>query len=87
VHPHLIALGKGVFWIAKGCVAGVRTLRYGQEAIRHKRTTSRAARGPFHLFRLHLDLRSDVLKKVTVTFPQEKCGCTFEQRLLGSLFM
>jgi hypothetical protein len=28
--------------------------------------------GPFHLFRLHLDLRSDVLKKVTVTFPSEK---------------
>jgi hypothetical protein len=44
-HPHLIGLGKGVFWIAKGCVAGARTLRYGQEAIRHKRTTSRAARG------------------------------------------
>ena len=33
--------------------------------------------GPFHLFRLHLDLRSDVLKGVTVTFPQEKCCCTF----------
>src|SRR5215510_7139367 len=46
VHPHLIALGKGVFWIAKGCAAGGRTLRYGQEAIRHKRTTSRATRGP-----------------------------------------
>src|SRR5271165_2342397 len=28
--------------------------------------------GPFHLFRLHLDLRCDVLKKVTVTFPSEK---------------
>jgi hypothetical protein len=33
--------------------------------------------GPFHLFRLHLDLRSDVLKKVTVTFPSEK---VFSQR-------
>jgi hypothetical protein len=33
--------------------------------------------GPFHLFRLHLDLRFDVLKKVTITFPQEKCFCTF----------
>ena len=57
--------------------ASVRTLRYGQEAIRHKRPPSRATRdalraGPFHLFRLHLDLRSDVLKKVTVTFPSEK---------------
>jgi hypothetical protein len=28
--------------------------------------------GPFHLFRLLLDLRFDVLKKVTVTFPSEK---------------
>src|SRR5271165_1945631 len=33
--------------------------------------------GPFHLFRLHLDLRCDVLKKVTVTFPSEK---VFSQR-------
>ena len=43
--------------------------------------------GPFHLFRLHLDLRSDVLKKVTVTFPPEKCICTFEQSSSGGLFM
>ena len=33
--------------------------------------------GPFHLFRLHLDLRCDVLKKVAVTFPSEK---VFSQR-------
>src|SRR5271165_4446428 len=33
--------------------------------------------GPFHLFRLHLDLRCDVLKKVTVTCPSEK---VFSQR-------
>ena len=42
--------------------------------------------GPFHLLRLHLDLRSDVLKKLTVTFPPEKCFCTF-QRSLGGLFI
>ena len=41
--------------------------------------------GPFHLLRLHLDLRSDVLKRVTVTFPSEKCFCTF-QRSSGGLF-
>ena len=33
--------------------------------------------GPFHLFRLPLDLRCDVLKEVTVTFRQEKCTSTF----------
>jgi hypothetical protein len=44
------------------------------------------ARGPFHLLRLHLDLRSDVLKRVTVTFPSEKCSCTFQQNSLGGLF-
>src|SRR5271165_6342344 len=38
--------------------------------------------GPFHLFRLHLDLRSDVLKKVTVTFPSEKVF--FHRRPPGS---
>jgi hypothetical protein len=29
--------------------------------------------GPFHLFRLPLDLHCDVLKEGAVTFPQEKC--------------
>ena len=40
--------------------------------------------GPFHLLRLHLDLRSDVLKRVTVTFPLEKCFCTFQRSSGGS---
>ena len=42
--------------------------------------------GPFHLLRLPLELRSDVLKRVTVTFPLEKCFCTFESSL-GGLFI
>jgi hypothetical protein len=47
----------------------------------HKRPPSRAARGPFHLLRLHLDLCSNVLKRVTVTFPSEKCFSTFQRSL------
>ena len=43
--------------------------------------------GSFHLLRLHLDLRSGVLQRVTVTFPLEKCSCTFQQSSLGGLFM
>ena len=45
-HPGLIVgskwglVGGGKRWV------WVRTLRYGQEASRHKRTTSRATRGP-----------------------------------------
>ena len=42
VHPQLKALGKGFSGLQRVRVVGVRTLRYGQEAIRHKRTTSRA---------------------------------------------
>ena len=48
VHPRLNLLVS----VVECRRAGVRTLRYGQEAIRHKRPPSRAARGslPFIAF-------------------------------------
>jgi hypothetical protein len=48
-----------------------RTLRCGQEAIRHKRPPSRK-RAPSLYFRLLLDLRSDVLKEGNCHFSARK---------------
>jgi hypothetical protein len=54
-----------------------RTLRCGQEQSGINGLLPTLRMGPFHLFRLPLDLRSDVLKEVTVTFREEKWASTF----------
>ena len=59
-----------------------RTLRCGQEAIRHKRPPSRK-RAPSLYFRLLLDLRSDVLKEGNCHFSQGKVLLHFPARELA----
>ena len=65
-----------------GLRSGTRTLRGGQEAIRHKRPPFPQA-GPFHLFRLHLDRRSDLLKEGNCHFSQGKVLLHFPARELA----
>jgi hypothetical protein len=66
----------GLAWDLQKASLGIRTLRYAQETIRHKRITSHAARGPLPFIPFVSCAPLRVLKKVAVTFPLEKCFST-----------